>query len=107
MRINKFLADKGLASRRHADEMVQAGRVTINGVVATLGANVEENDVVALDGKIIATSEKKEEYYIMNKVLLSMHFAHEPSQIVPFYLKFKRSGCNLTTTEYLECGFSR
>ena len=67
MRINKFLADKGLASRRHADEMVQAGRVTINGVVATLGANVEENDVVALDGKIIATSEKKEEYYIMNK----------------------------------------
>lgn len=67
MRINKFLADKGLASRRHADEIVQAGRVTINGVVATLGANVEENDVVALDGKIIATSEKKEEYYIMNK----------------------------------------
>ena len=67
MRINKFLADKGLASRRHADEMVQAGRVTINGVTATLGANVEETDEVALDGKIISVGEKKEEYYIMNK----------------------------------------
>ncbi len=67
MRINKFLADKGIASRRHADEMIQAGRVTINGVLATLGANVEENDVVAFDGKLIETSEKKEEYYIMNK----------------------------------------
>ena len=34
MRINKFLADKGIASRRHADEIIAAGRVTINGVVA-------------------------------------------------------------------------
>ena len=67
MRINKFLADKGIASRRHADEIVSAGRVTINGVVATLGANVEDGDQVALDGQLLATTEKKEEYYIMNK----------------------------------------
>ena len=44
MRINKFLADKGIASRRHADEMISAGRVTINGILATLGANGEEGD---------------------------------------------------------------
>ena len=62
MRINKFLADKGIASRRHADEIVSAGRVTINGVVATLGANVEDGDQVALDGQPLATTEKKEEY---------------------------------------------
>lgn len=67
MRINKFLADKGIASRRHADEIIAAGRVTINGVVATLGANVEETDEVLLDGEIISDTEKKEEYYIMNK----------------------------------------
>ena len=67
MRINKFLADKGIASRRHADEMVAAGRVTINGIVATLGVNVEENDEVAVDGVILEASEKTNEYYLMNK----------------------------------------
>ena len=67
MRINKFLADKGIASRRHADEMISAGRVTINGVVATLGANVEETDEVALDGILLESGEKKNEYYLMNK----------------------------------------
>lgn len=67
MRINKYLADKGIASRRHADEMISAGRVTINGALATLGANVEEGDEVCLDGEILSTTEKKLEYYIMNK----------------------------------------
>ena len=67
MRINKFLADKGIASRRHADQMVEAGRITINGVIATLGANVEEGDTVAVDGVLLSNTEKKEEYYIMNK----------------------------------------
>ena len=67
MRINKFLAEKGVASRRHADEMIAAGRVQINGVVATLGASVEETDEVFLDGQPIAQGEKKEEFYIMNK----------------------------------------
>ena len=67
MRINKFLAEKGIASRRHADEIVAAGRVQINGTLATLGANVEEGDEVLLDGQAIANTEKKEEYYIMNK----------------------------------------
>ena len=67
MRINKFLADKGIASRRHADSMIEAGRVTINGVVATLGVSVEEGDVVAVDGNVLSSEEKKFEYYIMNK----------------------------------------
>ena len=67
MRINKFLAEKGVASRRRADEMIAAGRVKINGVVATLGANADESDVVLVDGIALSHEEKKEEYYIMNK----------------------------------------
>ncbi len=67
MRINKFLADKGVASRRHADEMIAEGRVTINGIVATLGVNVEEGDEVAVDGIVLDSVEKKTEYYMMNK----------------------------------------
>lgn len=67
MRINKYLADKGIASRRHADEIISAGRVKINGQTATLGTNVEENDCVEVDGVVLTREEKVEKYYIMNK----------------------------------------
>ena len=67
MRINKFLAEQGIASRRHADEMIAAGRVKINGAIATLGASVEDGDEVFLDDVPVLSEEKKEEYYIMNK----------------------------------------
>lgn len=67
MRINKFLAEKGIASRRHADELIANGRVKINGQIATLGATVEETDEVLVDDVLISQTEKKEEYYIMNK----------------------------------------
>ena len=67
MRINKFLADKGIASRRHADAMIAAGRVKINGVVATLGASVEDRDDVTVDDAPVSREESKLEYYIMNK----------------------------------------
>lgn len=67
MRINKYLAEHGIASRRHADDMIAAGRVKINGAVALLGADVTEEDVVFVDEKPIESSPKKEVYYIMNK----------------------------------------
>ena len=67
MRINKFLAEKGVASRRHADEMISAGRVKINGVIATLGATVSELDKVSVDDVLLSNEETKLEYYIMNK----------------------------------------
>lgn len=67
MRINKFLAENGIASRRHADEMVAAGRVKINGETASLGSDVGEEDEVAIDGQPLVRAEKKLEYYLMNK----------------------------------------
>lgn len=67
MRINKFLADHGIASRRHADKMIEEGRVTINGIIATLGVSVEPEDEVAVDGIIIEQEEREEVYYMMNK----------------------------------------
>ena len=51
MRINKFLAENGIASRRHADEMVAAGRVKINGETASLGTDVNEEDELVIDGQ--------------------------------------------------------
>lgn len=67
MRINKYLAEKGIASRRHADEMIASGRVKINENIAALGMDVTEEDVVLVDDQPISNSEKKALYYIMNK----------------------------------------
>ena len=66
MRINKFLAEQGVASRRGADELITAGRVTVNGKPAKAGDDVSPSDVVALDGNILS-HKVKFEYYILNK----------------------------------------
>ncbi len=66
MRINKFLAEQGVASRRGADELIAAGRVTVNGKTAKAGDDVSPSDVVALDGNTLS-HKVKFEYYILNK----------------------------------------
>ncbi len=66
MRINKFLAEQGIASRRGSDEIIAAGRVTINGRVARAGDDVSADDVVMLDGKTLS-HKVKYEYYLLNK----------------------------------------
>jgi len=67
MRINKFLADNGIASRRHADEMILAGRIKVNDQLATPGMDVKEEDIVYVDGQPLEKKEKKLYYYLMNK----------------------------------------
>ena len=52
-RLQKSLARLGLASRREAESWIRAGRLTINGVVATLGARVRPGDQVRLDGRAV------------------------------------------------------
>lgn len=66
MRINKFLAEQGIASRRGADEIVESGRVSINGKTAKMGDDVTPSDTVELDGKILS-HKVKYEYYLLNK----------------------------------------
>ncbi|MFN2622706.1 MAG: pseudouridine synthase [Chthoniobacterales bacterium] len=54
MRLNRFLAAAGLGSRRHCDELIAAGRVTINGQVCTnFSAEPRERDHVKVDGKLV------------------------------------------------------
>ena len=67
MRINKYLAECGVGSRRACDKIIEEGRVKINGKVCGLGAEVNEiRDSVTLDGKKLGKV-KKYDYYIMNK----------------------------------------
>ena len=53
MRLNKYIASCGICSRREADKLIEDNRITIGGVVATCGAQVNEGDVVCFDGKEI------------------------------------------------------
>ena len=59
MRINKYLAQAHVASRREADEFINAKRVTINGVPAEIGSRVSDTDCVCLDGKEISLTNQK------------------------------------------------
>ena len=59
MRINKYLSACGLCSRREADRLLEAGRVSLNGKTAENGMQVEEEDVVCVDGKkVVPLTEK-------------------------------------------------
>ena len=66
MRINKYLAESGVASRRGADELIKSGVVKINGKVAGLGDEVESDAFVTVDGRPVSVV-KNFDYYIMNK----------------------------------------
>lgn len=66
VRLNKFIADAGICSRRNADVYITAGNVEVNGVVmTTLGYRVKPSDIVKFDGKIL--SSEKKEYILLNK----------------------------------------
>lgn len=85
-RINKYLAEAGICSRREADKLVEAKKVVINGNTAQNGSKVYEGDVVTVNGKkigkaqekvylafykpagIVCTAEKQEENNIMDYI---------------------------------------
>lgn len=67
MRINKFLSETGITSRRGADKFIEAGRVTINGKLAELGSKVEAEDEVKVDGQTIEQPKKNYVYLALNK----------------------------------------
>ena len=66
IRLNKYIADAGICSRRNADMYISAGNVTVNGeVMTTLGYRVKPTDEVRFDGKLL--SSEKKEYILLNK----------------------------------------
>lgn len=66
MRINKFIAKAGYSSRRKADELIEAGKVKVNGQVLTeLGYQVGSSDVISIGGEILKLEEYF--YYKLNK----------------------------------------
>lgn len=65
-RLQKVIAEAGVASRRKAEELISAGRVKVNGKVVTeLGTKVTGKEEIEVDGNLLAREEK--EYYLLNK----------------------------------------
>lgn len=68
-RLQKLLSQWGIASRRQAETLIRAGRVSLNGAIAELGQKADPNvDVVSLDGQIISPQHRPDRHYLlMNK----------------------------------------
>jgi 23S rRNA pseudouridine2604 synthase len=66
VRLNKYISETGVCSRREADKWIAAGRVTCNGQAALLGTQVANGDEVRIDGDLIGVK-KKQIYIVLNK----------------------------------------
>jgi 23S rRNA pseudouridine2604 synthase len=66
MRLNKFISESGVCSRREADAWITAGRVTVNGQPGVLGTKVVEGDAVLVDGRELP-KRRRDVYIALNK----------------------------------------
>jgi 23S rRNA pseudouridine2604 synthase len=66
MRLNKYISETGICSRREADSWIEQGLVSVNGIVALLGTQVQEGDDVRVRGQPLGTK-KKDTYIAFNK----------------------------------------
>jgi len=78
IRLQKVLAEAGYGSRRICEQLIDSGRVTVNGEVAVLGRRVDpENDLLALDGAPVATRSELV-HYLLNKPVGVVSTASDP-----------------------------
>lgn len=92
-RINKYLSEIGFCSRRAADKLIEAGRVTINGEVPPVGTKITATDVVAVDGKPVAEPQDEHVYIALNKpvgIVCTTDQKREKNNIVDFINHPKR-----------------
>lgn len=66
-RLNKYISSTGFCSRREADKLIEQKKVTINGQIAVMGAQVQDGDKVAVNGKLISPPDNKFVYIMLNK----------------------------------------
>ena len=66
-RINKYLSEVGYCSRRAADKLIEAGRVTINGQIPEMGTKIVAGDMVRVDGELMEKPDEEHVYIALNK----------------------------------------
>ena len=93
-RLNKFLSEVGYCSRREADRLILAGKVTINGKIPEVGTKVEDSDQVEVKGQSIEKSKKQKNIYLaFNKpvgIVCTTDRKVEPNNVIDFIKYPKR-----------------
>ncbi|WP_299555435.1 pseudouridine synthase [Seonamhaeicola sp.] len=92
-RINKYLSEVGYCSRREADKLIEAGRVTVNGNIPEKGTKLSPDDEVHVDGKLISNSKKAFVYLAFNKpvgIVCTTDTRVEKDNIIDFINYHKR-----------------
>ena len=83
MRLQKYIADAGIASRRKAEELIKEGRVSVNGaVIDIMGYTIKDGDVVTVDGKKILKAEAKVNITLLRSPDNSEH--NSSSKVFPY-----------------------
>lgn len=67
VRINKFLSEQGICSRRAADKLLEQGRITIDGEKPQMGTKIGPHNEVRVDGKLVGHAQKEFTYLAFNK----------------------------------------
>lgn len=92
-RLNKYLSEVGYCSRREADKLIEAGRVTVNGKVPEMGTKISDDDDVHVDGKLIENKKKRFTYLAFNKpvgIVCTTDTRVEKDNIIDFINYHKR-----------------
>jgi len=92
-RINKYLSEAGYCSRREADKLIEAGRVTVNGNVPEMGTKVSPSDTVEVDGVEIQNTKEAFVYLAFNKpvgIVCTTDTRVEKDNIIDFINYHKR-----------------
>ena len=71
IRINKYLSDIGVCSRREADRLTEAGRVTANGELVYTGMKILPDAEICIDGKPVKNRKKRSCFFFINQKGLS------------------------------------
>lgn len=93
IRINKYLSEVGFCSRREADKLIDAGRVTINGKVPEMGTKINPGDEIKVDGKLISEPKEEHVYIAFNKpvgIVCTTDIKAEKNNIIDFINHSKR-----------------
>lgn len=92
-RLNKYLSEVGYCSRRQADKLIEAGRITVNGKTPEMGMKVNHTDIITVDGRAIEQREQEFVYLAFNKpvgIVCTTDTRVEKDNIIDFINYHKR-----------------